>query len=155
MAYHDKYFNGVPDSEFYMWRAVFAFSLVDHALSLEEQDMLRGYLKTVPFSPRQLEMLKADFNTPQNVEAMYKKITTKEDKQKFCVLARALAWCEGDMDRQEENILKHVGCIKGSDDESILRESRESEHLQDFYKHYAKAGMVGLMRQSAGFQMHV
>lgn len=144
----------VNDSEFYMWRAVFAFSLADNLLSLEEQDILNSHLKTVPFSQSQLATLKDDLRNPRNVEELYKRITHAEDKKRFCVLSRALAWCEGDMDLQEERILKRVGCIKGSPDEEILRGTREHPNLKDFYKHYSKAGMVGLMKYSPGLQMY-
>ena len=149
------YKDSISSSEFAMWRAVFAFALVDNSLSLEEQDILQSHLKTVPFSTAQRDMLKSYFEDPDSdVEDLYKQITNEEDKMRFCVLARALAWCEGDMDRQEEKILKHVGCIKGVDDE-ILRESRTHPNLKNFYKHYAKAGMVGLMKYSPGVQMYV
>jgi hypothetical protein len=143
----------ISDSEFAMWRAVFAFSLVDNMLSMEEQGLLRSYLNSVPFSPAQLEIIKADFMRPQNVEAMYKKITEPAHKKRFCVLARALVWCEGDMDLQEAEILRRVACIKGVD-EAILRESRDHPNLENFHQKYAKAGLVGLMKTNAGFQMH-
>ena len=85
--------NNIPQSEFDMWRAVFAFSLVDNTLSLEEQKLLQSSAKTVPFSQTQIDTLKDDFKKPQNVEDLYRKITDPKDKQRFCVLARALAWC--------------------------------------------------------------
>ncbi len=34
--------EGITESELYMWRAVFAFSLVDNILSLEEQKILQS-----------------------------------------------------------------------------------------------------------------
>ncbi|MBU0859787.1 MAG: hypothetical protein KJ667_07600, partial [Alphaproteobacteria bacterium] len=102
---------GIPVSTFYMWRAVFAFALVDNMLSIEEQKLLKVYLDTVPFSDAQRAVLRADFKTPQNVESLYKKITNPADRERFCVLARALVWCEGDMDRQEEIILRRVSCL--------------------------------------------
>ena len=147
---------GVSDSEFNMWRAVFAFALVDNNLSLEEQDVLRSYIVSTDFSPTQRETLKNDFLRPQNVETMYQKITEKEHKQRFCILARALVWSDGDMNKQEAEILRRVACMRGYPEEEHLRSSRGHPDVQDFYRHYAKAGAIGLMRRAApGFQTHV
>lgn len=139
-ASHEK----VGDSEFYMWRAVFAFALVDNVLSLEEQTLLQAYLKVAPFSFQQIAVLKSDFERPQNIEAFYKKITRSQDKEKFCILARAIAWCEGDMQRQEQAILKKVSCLKDRADDDVLRRTRNNPHIETYYQEYAKAGMMGL-----------
>lgn len=136
-----------------MWRAVFAFSLVDNALSIEEQELLRSYLATVPFSPAQRAILKADFEAPQNVEAQYREITNPEHKKRFCVLARALVWCEGDMDLQEEQILRRLACLKNASENDFLRESRDHPDIQDFHTHYSRAGVIGLMRASSGLRI--
>lgn len=136
-----------------MWRAVFAFSFVDNALLLGERELLRSYLKTVPFSEGQVGVLKKDFEAPQNVEAMYRKITDPEHKKRFCMLARALVWCEGDMDLQEEQILRRVACLKDAPENDFLRASRDHPDLQDFYAHYSRVGVVGLMRAAPGLRM--
>lgn len=145
--------KGVDDSEFHMWRAVFAFSLVDNVLSLEEQKMLQIYFKQVPFSNEQIATLKNDFLRPQNIEEMYKKIVHPEHKARFCALARALSWCEGDMDRQEEQILKKLSCIKGTPDYDILRKSREAPDLETLYKSYAQAGLIGFFKPQPSIRM--
>ncbi len=135
----------VTDSEFFMWRAVFAFAFVDSSLSMEEQELLYSYLAKARLSPEQKQTLKQDLLEPQSAEEMYKGISSTHDKERFCVLARALAWCEGDMDAQEVKILKKVACFKDGEDHDILKESRRSEHMHDFYQHYAKSGVVGLL----------
>ncbi len=143
----------ITASEFYMWRAVFSFAFVDNTLSIEEQELLQSHMNKVPFSTSQLEILKEDFKNPPNVVEMYNRITNQDHRQHFCVLARALVWCEGDMDAQEEKILKRVSCLKGNDGMETLRKSRE--HAGDFYKHYAKAGVVALMKRAPNFEMRV
>jgi hypothetical protein len=142
------------DSEFNMWRAVFAFSLVDNLLSMEEQKLLQSYFNAVPFSKAQIDILKNDFRKPQDVEALYKKITDPKHKERFCVLARALVWSEGDMDRQEELILKKVACLGNHADNDVLSRSRKHPDLESCYQSYAKAGMSGLLRSRPGFEMH-
>ena len=146
--------NNIPQSEFYMWRAVFAFSLVDHMLSLEEQKLLQSSAKTVPFSQTQIDILKNDFKKPQNVEDLYRKITNPKDKQRFCVLARALAWCEGNMDRQEETILKKLSCLAKGADDDVLSRTRGHPHVDAYYRQYTKAGMVGLFKTPPAVKMY-
>lgn len=145
--------KGIPESEFNMWRAVFAFSLVDNVLSVEEQKLLKSSTISIPFSAAQLAALKEDFKKPQDIELLYRKITAPKDKERFCVLARALVWCEGNMDAQEERILKKVFCLKNGADDDVLRRSRNNKHLHDYYKSYAKAGMAGLYKEPPGMRM--
>ena len=146
--------KGIETSEFYMWRAIFAFSLVDNILSLEEQKLLQSYLNSVPFSQSQIDILKQDFKTPQNVEDLYRKITEPRHKERFCVLARALVWSEGDMDKQEELILRQVGCLGQKADDNVLTRSRYHPDLKTYHQHYAKAGMGELLKTRPSFKIH-
>jgi hypothetical protein len=145
--------TGVSESEFYMWRAVFAFAFVDNILSVEEQELLQTYANTVDFSMMQRQVLRLDFKSPPNVVEMFSKITEERHKKHFCVLARALAWCEGNMDQQEAAILKRVHCIKGSKDENILRQSRD--YADTYYQYYAKAGISGLLKSPPKMVMRI
>lgn len=134
--------NGLSDSEFNMWRAVFAFATVDGILSLEEQQLLQSYCHKVAFSMQQVETLRQDMSAPQDVMMLYQKITHPDHQKRFCILARALSWCEGDMDKQEQALLKHVGCFKCDPDAEILRSTRNHPHVHDFYQEYARAGTI-------------
>ena len=125
--------NNVGPSEFAMWRAVFAFALVDNVLSLEEQEVLQGYLRNVPFSRAQRIILQNDFKKPQNVVMLYKRITDTYHRRQFCALARAIVWCEGNMDRQEEEILRRVSCFKEKAEAEILHSSRLHPDLENYY----------------------
>lgn len=144
---------GINVSEFYMWRAVFAFTYVDNVLSLEEQELLHSYLAKVPFSKEQLAILKKDLQTPKDVVELYSHITRKQDKERFCVLARAIVWCEGDMIAQERAILKKVSCLEDDDETEILHSTRGHEHIKTYYQEYAKAGMMGLMKEPPRLQL--
>lgn len=145
----------LTQSEFYMWRAVFAFALVDNVLSLEEQDILQSHLNTVPFNDIQRAILRRDFKSPQSIEAMYDKITRPEDQEHFCALARALVWCEGDMDKQEERILRHLSCLSEGAGAETLKSSREHPYLKTYTQHYAKANVAGLARASARVELRI
>lgn len=148
--------KGISESEFYMWRAVFAFTFVDNGLSLEEQELLQSYLRKVPFSQDQLETLKQDMRNPgKDVVSLYRKITNPEDKKRFCVLARAIVWCEGDMAEQEKKILKKVSCLSEPEEEEIFHATRGNPHINTYYQEYAKAGMIGLFKTPNSLEIHV
>lgn len=144
---------GIHESEFAMWRAVFAFTYVDNMLSLEEQGLLHAYLKKVPFSIEQLGILKKDLAEPKDVLSLYKQITRAEDKERFCILARAIVWCEGDMHEQERAILKKVSCFEEMEEQELLHSTRDHPYLHNYYQQYAKAGMVGLFKPPPCLQM--
>lgn len=145
----------VDASEFAMWRAVFAFAYVDNSLSLEEQEILHSYLVKAPFSEVQRMILKDDLLYPKEVMTFYKQITTPEDKTRFCVLARAIAWCEGDVSAQEKYILKKMSCFGEVIDEEILRKTRGHPHLETYYHQYAKSGMIGLFKTPHALEIRV
>lgn len=135
--------KSVNDDEFTMWRTVFAFSLVDHNLTMEEQKLLSQYLTSVPFSPHQAETLRRDFMMPQDVEALFHAIPTKDLKKRFCELARTLVWSKGDMNLQEKTILRRVACLGQGEHRTILRESGMSDAILRYHEQYEKAYMQG------------
>lgn len=135
----------MTESEFFMWRAVFSFAFVDSGLSMSERELLSSYLAKADFSEVQKHILKEDINDPPDVQDMYSHVTRPQDKEKFCSLARALAWSEGNIDLQERAILKKLSCFKGGDDRDLLMKSRDESHVHDYYQHYAKSGVIGLM----------
>ncbi len=127
-----------------MWRAVFAFSLLDNFLSIEEQKLLKSYKEQVNFSQNQLDILARDFETRQNIEVFYNKITEAGDRKQFCIFARALTWSDGNMDAQEKEILKRASCLNTDEGKEILKSTRNHAHLEHYYQNYSKAGVVGL-----------
>ena len=135
----------MPESEFYMWRAIFAFAMADGELSADELDLLHEYKEYVHFSAHQLQILHDDFLYPQNVEYLYKQITQPEDKHRFCIMARALAWSEGDLDQQEERILKHVSCLGTKEHSDTFHRTRNHPEIEPFIDRYAKGGTMGFL----------
>jgi hypothetical protein len=126
----------VTDDEFTMWRAVFAFALADGDLSIEEQKILSHHIESVPFSQKQLHDLKLVMDQPQEVEDIFTNIISRQNKQKFCALARTLVWCDGDIDLQEKQILQHVGCFKSRDALDMLKNSSTHDIYTNFTKIY-------------------
>ena len=60
--------ESIAESEFYMWRAVLAFSMVNNILSLKKKELLRPHFSKIPFSQAQIGILRKNFKKPQNVK---------------------------------------------------------------------------------------
>ena len=96
--------EGISESRFYMWRAVFAMAHADHVVKDEERDFMENYLANVAFSEQQKDILRTDMEEAQDVYEMFSQITAPEDQGQFFEFARELVWCDGDLDAQEEAI---------------------------------------------------
>ncbi len=94
-----------------MWRAVVAMAHADGVLQAEEEEMIRGYLESVPFTSSQKEIVTSDLHNPQDPARMFDAITEPEDRGQFFEFARMLLWSDGDYDAQEEAIFEK---LKGS-----------------------------------------
>jgi len=118
--------NSLPISRFHMWRAVVAMVHADGIVTPHEIDFVNTHILNLPLSEGQMKVIRQDIQTPQDVGSMFSQIEVQNDKRDFFVLARALAWCDGDLDKQEAKILhtihaKHMA----TGEESLLRESSE------------------------------
>ena len=120
---------GVSESRFYMWRAVFAMAHADEVVTAEEQAFMESYLEKVPFSSKQLSILKGDIKDAQDIHEMFSMISESEDLSQFFEFSRALVWCDGDYEEQEREIkerlkAEHVGKLNVELVETELRRSR-------------------------------
>lgn len=129
--------------EFQMWRALFAFAFTDGTLSKDEKNVLSDHLKDVELTEQQKEALVIDMQKREPVEKLHKKITDDSYKQLFCDVARTLAWCEGNIDRQEEEILRRVSCLKEEKNSRFLSISAKSKILERYLKQYLETGRIG------------
>ena len=145
----------MTQSEFFMWRAVFAFAFVNNLITLEERHFLNNRLRTENFSPAEKEILKRDLQTPKDVEWLFTRIETDEDRRNFCHMARALAWSKGDMDRQEEKILEHISHLAAGEGKAILKQSRQKNFIKEHYDAYTSHGMDGIFHNVAPRKLKV
>ncbi len=97
--------NSVTDSEFYMWRTLFALVHVDHHVTDEEVRFMAEALEDIPFSDEQRDILSTDIKAPQDVVEMFSKITNSRDQAKFFNFAREIVWVDGDYGQDEQNIM--------------------------------------------------
>ncbi len=135
--------ESIADSEFYMWRAVLAFSMVNNILSLKKKELLRPYFSKIPFSQAQIVILRNNFKKPQNVKYLYYKITNPKDKEHFFSLARELTSCENDTENYEESILKKEPFLKKTANDDFLVRTNESVNIRAHCQQYAKVDSMG------------
>ena len=94
--------QGISESRFYMWRAVFAMAHADGKVVPKELAFIENYLQYVPFSDSQRKAIMADVERAQEVGAMLSRVTEPEDQGQFFQFAKMLVWCDGDYDENEQ-----------------------------------------------------
>ena len=97
--------QGLNDSQFALWRTVFALAHADHVVSDEEVRYLSEILEDVPFSPAQQDMLSADITTARDIEAMFAGITDMRDQALFFKFAGRLVHIDGDYSPEEQAVM--------------------------------------------------
>ena len=104
----ERNLEGVSDSEFHMWRALFAMVHGDGIVTEEEQEFMWKAIEDNNFSENQLYTLKQEITEPAGIDLMFRLITEPEDRSRFFDLARVLCWCDGDFDEQEQMIISRL-----------------------------------------------
>ncbi len=100
-----SYKGRVTDSEFYMWRSLFALVHVDYRVTDEEVRFMAEALEDVPFSNEQRAVLEEDIKTPQDVVEMFSSISEPRDQAKFFNFAREIVWVDGDYGSEEQEVM--------------------------------------------------
>lgn len=95
----------ITNSQFHMWRAVYAFASADDVVTREEVSFLADIFDSVPFSEGQRAVLESDLRKPPSVDEMFAKITEQKDRAMFFHYARMLAWCDGDFAIEEQDLM--------------------------------------------------
>lgn len=100
--------DGMSDSRFHMWRAVFAMAHVDGNVTQEEVDFARNYLDRAMFSDAQKEVLSEDLIERQSVGEMLAFVSDPADQSDFFQFSQMLAWADGDYSAQEKVLVDRV-----------------------------------------------
>ena len=95
----------ITESQFYMWRAIFALAHADDVVTEEELRFMSEVLEDIPFSDEQKMVLKQDATEEQSVEVMFKKITDPVDQAEFFKFASKLAHIDGDFGEEEQEVM--------------------------------------------------
>lgn len=95
----------LTESQFYMWRTLFAVAHADDRVSSEEVRYMAEVLEDVPFTESQRTILNADIKNPQDPEAMFAGITDLHDQAVFFKHASSLVHVDGHFGAEEQQIL--------------------------------------------------
>lgn len=95
----------VTESQFFMWRTLFALAHVDRYVSNDELRFMAEALEDVPFSEEQKNVLTQDIKEPQDVFEMYKLIRDDTDRIEFFRFAHDMVWIDGDFGPEEQKIM--------------------------------------------------
>ncbi len=95
----------VTDSQFHIWRALFAVAHADKVVTEEEIKFMAHVMDEVEFSEEQLELLKDDLTNAKDAQAMFMSITEHKDRETFFDLARDLIWVDGDFHAEEQTVM--------------------------------------------------
>ena len=105
---NDQALETVTESQFYMWRALFAVAHADDVVTDEEVRFMVEALEDIPFSTSQYAILSADMKDRQDIEEMFQGITDSQDQATFFRFARQLAHIDGDFDEKEQDVLTRL-----------------------------------------------
>lgn len=97
--------ESLTESQFYMWRTLFALAHADQVVTKEEVRFMAEALEDVPFSEEQKAILKKDIKSPQDIIAMFSGVTDAQDQARFFKFAHDLVWADGDFGKAEQEIL--------------------------------------------------
>jgi hypothetical protein len=103
------------ESQFYMWRTLFALVHADHVVTREEQTFMESALDQLTLTDYQRSILVSDTMESSDIAEMFKRITEQNDRVEFFRHARILVWCDGDFDKQEQEILAQLTRTHASD----------------------------------------
>jgi uncharacterized membrane protein YebE (DUF533 family) len=143
--------TAVTESQFYMWRTLFAVAHADDIVTSEEVRYLSEALSDIPFSEEQKTVLQQDISTRQDIEEMFDKITDAKDQAAFFNFARQLVWVDGDYGEAEQKIMlklkqSHIKNVDvdhlvGKIELSLETEAAPSYDLAQGSKRKAKGGL--------------
>lgn len=95
----------ITDSQFYMWRTLFALSHADNEVVDDEIRMMSEVLEDIPFTEEQAKILKDDIHNSQDPVEMFEKISNSRDQAAFFDFARRMVWADGAYDKKEQDIM--------------------------------------------------
>ena len=95
----------VNDSQFAMWRTIFALAHADNVVTNEEIRFMVEALEDIPFTEVQRQTLTTDIAEPRDIEAMFGQVSDPKDQAAFFELARKMVWIDGDYGKEERDIM--------------------------------------------------
>ncbi len=97
--------HGVNDSQFYMWRTLFAVAHADDVVTDEEVRFMAEALEDVPFSEGQRAVLNEDAKHAQDIQAMFAGVADVHDQAVFFKFATELVHIDGEYGAEEQAVM--------------------------------------------------
>ena len=97
--------QGITESQFCMWRTLFALVHADNIVTEEEKYFMDDVLSDLPFSDEQKGSLKDDIVNPKDIIKMFGLISDKKDQSEFFKFARDLVWTDGEYSDEEQEVM--------------------------------------------------
>ncbi len=128
----------VNESQFYMWRTLFAISHADNVVSPEEIRFMTEAIEDVPFSEEQKDILKGDIFEGKDIVEMFEKISNGADQAAFFRFATDLVWVDGDYGEEEQAIMLklkrlHLQSVNVDDLIGNINLELENDDERDFH----------------------
>jgi uncharacterized membrane protein YebE (DUF533 family) len=98
--------NSVDQSEFYMWRTLFALAHADNIVTPEEVRYLAEGTEKAAFTDEQKAILASDMRNPQDIGEMFEKVTDQRTQARFFKHARALVHADGHYVKDEQRAME-------------------------------------------------
>ena len=95
----------LTESQFYMWRTLFAIAHADDVVTDEEVRFMAEAMEDVPFSDEQRALLNDDVKHAQDIEVMFAGVTDVHDQAAFFKFAHELVHIDGDYGMEEQAIM--------------------------------------------------
>ena len=95
----------ITESQFNMWRTLFALAHADHKVTEEELRFMTEAMEDIPFSEEQHDVLREDIKTPQDIVEMFGHISETKDQAAFFRFARDLVWIDGEYGAEEQDVM--------------------------------------------------
>ncbi|MEZ5813782.1 MAG: hypothetical protein R3E13_03540 [Alphaproteobacteria bacterium] len=122
--------DGVNESQFYMWRTLFAVAHADNVVTDEEVRFMAEALEDIAFSEEQRTILNDDTKNAKDIEQMFFGISDVKDQAAFFKFARELVHIDGDYGAEEQAVmlkLKELHLRSANLDELVGSVSMELE----------------------------
>ncbi len=95
----------MTESQFCMWRTLFAIAHADNVLASGEIEYMAKILEEINFTPEQTGILKDDITNPKDIDQMFAGVSDVQDRIQFFDLARNLVWADGDFGAEEQGAI--------------------------------------------------
>lgn len=100
--------EAISQSEFYMWRTLFALAHADGIVTQEEIRFMAESLEDNAFSEAQKDVLTDDISNPKKPSDMFSKIEDVKDQARFFKFAQKFVWIDGKYAPEEEQVMTQL-----------------------------------------------